>query len=109
MSAEKTTVSKDEEKDSQKFTSVTEMVEASNADEKTKKDTISIIASKFIVKQLIAKRKATGITRSQLAKKMNRSKKYIRRIEGSIDRKLKVGDVLNYAKALDRKINFVIT
>jgi transcriptional regulator with XRE-family HTH domain len=90
------------------YTSVSEMLADSSADDSLKQDTADRIASRQVIKRLLALRVARGVSQSDVAKKMGCTQSRISKLENGIDDDIRLGDLHKYLDALDHDMSLFV-
>jgi len=90
------------------FNSVDEMLKASGVDDGFRKDIQEEINKKQIAQSLFSLRCKENLTQAQMAEKLKCSQSRISKIENSYDKDLCVGDLLDYAAALNLNVEIGI-
>lgn len=87
-----------------KYSTVSEMIKDTSSDSAFANTVAKEIENKRMVKFLFSQRCKHNLTQKQMAGKIGCSQGRISKIENSFDRDISVGDLLDYAKALDLQL-----
>jgi len=86
---------------SKKYENVTDMINSVSSDAAFKKAAAKEIENRMIAKFLLVLRCKHNLTQNKLAKKIGCSQGKISKIESSYDKDISIGDLLNYANAME--------
>ncbi|HET6881457.1 MAG TPA: helix-turn-helix transcriptional regulator [Pirellulales bacterium] len=90
------------------FQSVSQMIETLSENPDFIKATKTDAAERELVSRLFALRCANGVSQEEMAKELGCSQGRISKLESTTDRKLRLGDVAEYAAALDMELRVVL-
>lgn len=90
------------------FANVSQMVEALAENPKFVEATKSDAAERELVSRLFALRCAKGVSQEEMAKHLGCTQGRVSKLESAVDRRLRLGDVSNYASALGMELRIVL-
>jgi transcriptional regulator with XRE-family HTH domain len=91
------------------YTSVAELVRDMAPDAETRDAAEKRIAGRKLVKHLMARRAVKGLSQQEVAQKLDCTQSRISKLETSRDDDIRIGDISNYAKAVDCEFVYGLT
>jgi len=90
------------------YTSVSDMLADSSADESLKQDALRRIGSRQVIKRLLALRASRGKSQQEIADLMKCSQSRISKLENGVDDDLRLGDLHDYLHALGHDVSLLV-
>lgn len=90
------------------YASVTEMISDSPLEESQRDEIAARIASRQIIKRLMALRATRGMSQKEVADRMKCSQSRISKLENGVDGDIKIGDMRDYLHALDHDMSLFV-
>ena len=90
------------------YSSVTEMISDSPLEKSRRYEIVERIASRQIIKRLLALRATRGMSQKEVANRMNCSQSRISKLENGVDDDIRFGDMRDYLNAIDHDMSLFI-